>query len=314
MEYAGKEVTKEFYGFHRQEVLVKYKRLVIGSIVNEKPKVIDNFNGQITTVPFSEPSNAGGFHSPYYNESHKAYRLAIRKYLQDLFSEKGLYGSEYDVEASHQVHESFGKNGLLAAFLGPGPHLKFFPQLGGVKASEFDAFHELILQEETVTQGFGATGFISSIYAGMVIGLPPLLHFGTDAMKNNIVPQILAGKKKIVLAISEPFAGSDVAQIKTRAVKTADGKHYIVNGVKKWITGGPYTDYLTCAVRTGKGNGPDAISMLLIERSEGVETKPIKSSKGNDTALIILENVKVPVENLLGKEGDGFKVIMVRFF
>lgn len=278
--------------------------------MNEKPKIIENTNGQLSKVPFAEPFNAAGYHSPYYSESHKAYRLALRKYLQDLFNEKGMQGGDFDVEGSHEIHRSFGKNGILAAFLGPGPHIKFFPQLGGVKAEEFDAFHELILQEETITQGFGATAFITSIYAGMVIGLPPLLHFGTNDMKTKIVPKILAGEKKIVLAISEPAAGSDVAQITTTARKTPDGKFYIVNGVKKWITGGPYSDYFTTAVRTGAGKGPDSISMLLIERSEGVETKPIKSSKGTDTAYITFENVKVPVENLLGKEGDGMFDLM----
>jgi alkylation response protein AidB-like acyl-CoA dehydrogenase len=314
MEYAGKEVTKEFYGFHRQEVLMKYKRLIIGSIVNETPKIVDNFNGELSKVPYSEPASEMGFHSPYYQESHHRYRLAVRKFLQNILVEHGLSsGGDYDMDSTLKVHCELGKAGILAGLIGPGPHLKQFPQLGSVDVDEFDAFHEMILQEEFVTQAFPASGFVSSVVSGLVIGLPPLIHFGNDHMRNVIVPQVLSGQKKIVLAISEPFAGSDVAQIKTTARKTADGKHYIVNGVKKWITGGPYTDYFTAAVRTGSGNGPDAISMLLIERSAGVETKPIKSSKGTDTAYVILENVMVPVENLLGNEGEGFKVIMFNF-
>jgi alkylation response protein AidB-like acyl-CoA dehydrogenase len=87
-----------------------------------------------------------------------------------------------------------------------------------------------------------------------------------------------------------------------------------VNGVKKWITNGTFSDYFSTAVRTG-GPGMGGISMLLIERGEGVETKPIKTSysAAAGTALIIFENVKVPVENLLGKENEGFKVIMYNF-
>lgn len=97
------------------------------------------------------------------------------------------------------------------------------------------------------------------------------------------------------------------------AVKTPDGKHFIVNGVKKWITNGHHCDYFATAVKTGTGAA--GISMLLIERSEGLETKPIKTSYSScaGTAYIVYENVKVPVENLLGKEGGGFQVIMYNF-
>ena len=91
------------------------------------------------------------------------------------------------------------------------------------------------------------------------------------------------------------------------------GKHYIVNGVKKWITGGHHADYFTTAVRTGKG--ASGITMLLIERSDGIETKAIKTSysPAAGTSYIIMENVKVPVENVLGKVGGGFQVIMHNF-
>ena len=124
---------------------------------------------------------------------------------------------------------------------------------------------------------------------------------------------VLSGSKRICLAITEPNAGSDVASITSTAVKTADGKHYIVNGVKKWITNGANSHYFSTAVRTGKGHG--GISMLLIERSDGVETKLIKTSYSScaGTAYVTFENVKVPVENLLGKEGQGFQVIMFNF-
>jgi len=105
----------------------------------------------------------------------------------------------------------------------------------------------------------------------------------------------------------------------TTAVKTPDGKHYIVNGVKKWITNGHFADYFTTAVRTGEGKG--GFSMLFISRDmEGVITKPIKTTYSScaGTALVILDNVKVPVENLMGmgnkgQEGQGFALIMYNF-
>lgn len=93
------------------------------------------------------------------------------------------------------------------------------------------------------------------------------------------------------------------------AKRTADGKHFIVNGVKKWITNGTFADYFSVAVKTEKG-----ITMLLIERDDNVETKAIKTSYGASagTSYITFENVKVPVENILGEEGKGFFVIMAK--
>lgn len=150
-------------------------------------------------------------------------------------------------------------------------------------------------------------GYADGMQGGMVIGLPPVLNFGSPEMKKKIVPDVFAGRKFIALAISEAFAGSDVAGLRCVAHKTPDGKHYIVNGTKKWITNGHFADYFTTGVNTGNG-----LSMLLIPRGEGVETKIIKTSYSSaaGTAYITFDNVKVPVENLLGKEGKGIYVIL----
>jgi alkylation response protein AidB-like acyl-CoA dehydrogenase len=159
----------------------------------------------------------------------------------------------------------------------------------------------------------GYAGYQDSLATGMVIGLPPVLIFGKPELKKRVVGEVLSGKKRICLAISEPAAGSDVAAIQCTAKKSSCGKFYIVNGVKKWITNGAHCDYFSTAVLTGKGHA--GVSMLLIERGEGLETKSIKTSYSASagTAYVIFENVKVPVENLLGKEGQGFPVIMYNF-
>lgn len=102
-----------------------------------------------------------------------------------------------------------------------------------------------------------------------MIGLPPVLNFCSDAaLRDRVARECFSGEKSICLAISEAFAGSDVAGIRTTAVKSECGKFYIVNGTKKWITNGVWADYFTTAVRTEKG-----FSVLLIERGEGVETE-----------------------------------------
>lgn len=85
-------------------------------------------------------------------------------------------------------------------------------------------------------------GYGDGLQAGAVIGLPPVLNYGSPAMKAKVLPEVFSGKKFIALAISEAFAGSDVAGLKCKAVKTEDGKHWIINGTKKWITNGTFAD------------------------------------------------------------------------
>ncbi|KAI8916392.1 acyl-CoA dehydrogenase/oxidase [Gorgonomyces haynaldii] len=307
-EHKGTDVTELFYAYHRQDVLDKYQRLQVGTIKGEKPKILRNVPGQISQVPYAEPSYLQGFKSHYYKQSHHDLRIAVRKFLKEHAYEEAVVGEETGEAASQELFEKLGSTGILAMRMGPGPHLKPFQLIGGVKPEEFDYFHEMIVHEEFSNLGF--PGFQDSLATGMVIGLPPIMHFAKKQVKERVVPLVLTGKKRICLAITEPGAGSDVANIKTRAVLSPDGKHYIVNGVKKWITGAKQSDFFTTAVVTDGG-----ISMLLIERTEGVETKQIKTSYSSaaGTSYIVFENVKVPVENLLGVEGGGFLVIMYNF-
>jgi alkylation response protein AidB-like acyl-CoA dehydrogenase len=186
----------------------------------------------------------------------------------------------------------------------------------GVKPSEFDHFHEQIAHEEMGR--LNSPSYCDGLGAGFCIGTPPVLHFAPPHIRDVALPEILRGDKRACLAISEPAAGSDVAGMITTATKSADGKHYIVNGIKKWITNGMFADYFITAVRTGEGR--KGISMLFITRDMGVETKAIKTtySSSAGTALVIYDNVKVPVENLMGmgnkgKEGQGFACIMFNF-
>lgn len=115
--------------------------------------------------------------------------------------------------------------------MGPGKHLHGRKLFADIKGEEFDYFHELILTQEIVR--CAARGFGDGMQGGMVIGLPPIMNFGSDDLKKEIVEPVLAGEKFICLAISEAFAGSDVMGMKTFAKKSEDGSHYIVNGTKK---------------------------------------------------------------------------------
>ncbi|KAH7149236.1 acyl-CoA dehydrogenase/oxidase [Dactylonectria estremocensis] len=310
-QVAGQDATTAFYNLHRHEVLTKYSDLALGTVKGEKPQVITPQPGDLSQVPYAEPLwLSPSFKSPYYTESHRRLQRAIRE-----FTDEYLYPEAQECEAtgrfiSQEMIERMSKLGILHMRLGPGKHLHGVNLMdGAVKGEEFDYFHDLIVSQE-MSRAM-ARGFQDGNMAGMTIGLTAVLNFARDeAWKKKISEEVFSGKKKLCLAITEAFAGSDVAGLRTTAEKTPDGKHWIVNGTKKWITNGSWSDYFVTGVRTGKG-----LSVLLIERGEGVETKPIKTSysAAAGTAYVTFDNVKVPVENLLGEENKGIHVILSNF-
>jgi alkylation response protein AidB-like acyl-CoA dehydrogenase len=161
------------------------------------------------------------------------------------------------------------------------------------------------------------TGVVWSLFGGLSIGLPPLMLFAQKSLRDRVVKPCLSGEKVICLAITEPTAGSDVAQLKCTAVLNKEKTHYIVNGAKKWITNGVYADFFTVAVRTGKpDSGMAGLSLLLLEKSmKGITPRQMKCSGvwPSGTALISFDNVMVPVGNLIGQENKGFTYIMQNF-
>ncbi|KAH6683026.1 acyl-CoA dehydrogenase-like protein [Halenospora varia] len=310
-QVAGQDATEAFYNLHRQEVLQKYSSLCIGTIKGEKSKVIEHKAGDLSLVPYGEPTwLTPQFKSPYYKESHRRLQKAMR-----IFVDEEVYPVAQECETSGQtipqeLIDKMSKKGILHMRLGPGKHLHGVNLMdGAVKGEEFDYFHDMIVGQEMVRAN--ARGFQDGNMAGMTISLTAVLQFANDeAWKNKIAAEVFSGKKKICLAITEAFAGSDVAGLRTTAEKTPDGKHYIVNGTKKWITNGVFCDYFVTGVKTDKG-----LSVILIERQEGVETSAIKTSYSPTagTAYVTFDNVKVPVENLLGVENKGIYVILANF-
>jgi acyl-CoA dehydrogenase len=145
------------------------------------------------------------------------------------------------------------------------------------------------------------------------IGAPPIARAGRPEIKARVLPEILAGRKISALAITEPSGGSDVANLRTSARRNGD--HYVVNGEKTFITSGMRADYLTVAVRTG-GEGAGGVSLLLIEGNTlGLSRTKLKKMGwwASDTATLHFDDCRVPVENLIGEEGQGFKIIMQNF-
>ena len=155
---------------------------------------------------------------------------------------------------------------------------------------------------------------MDGLLAGGVIGLPPVLNFGSPELQARIVPDVLSGKKFICLAISEAFAGSDVAGLQTTAIKDTKTNEWVISGTKKWITNGVWADYFTVACRTrDEKKGRDGYTVILVPRGEGVETKPIKTSYSATagTAYVTFDKVRVPLANTVGKEGDGMRVSII---
>lgn len=155
-----------------------------------------------------------------------------------------------------------------------------------------------------------------AVTTGIAFGLPPILKFGSPELQERFVPDLITGRKRICIAITEPGAGSDVSNIETTAKKSPDGKYFIVNGSKKWITNGLWSDYASMAVRTG-GPGPSGLSMLIVPllNTPGVTMRRIKvgGQTAAGTTFIELDDVRVPISNLIGVEGQGMRYVMQNF-
>ncbi len=183
-------------------------------------------------------------------------------------------------------------------------------ELGGISEG-IDIWYHNIVNEELARIGAGGVGANLMVHN---IGLPPVANFASDALRREVVPAVLSGEKRISLAITEPGAGSDVANLATSAKR--DGDSFIVNGSKTYITGGMIADWYTTAVRTG-GEGSQGISVLLIPAAnDGVSRTELDRKQGwwaSDTATIYFDDVRVPLDNLIGDENSGFRVIMNNF-
>ena len=143
------------------------------------------------------------------------------------------YIQQEEKSLPRQVWKKCADAGWLAGVVGPPWPTEYVGDriIGGVKAEEFDFFHEFIIHDEVSRCGSG--GLVWGLFIGLCIGLPPVMHFGSDYLKELVCRPCLSGEKIICLCITEPYAGSDVANLQCEAKKTADGKHYIVNGEKK---------------------------------------------------------------------------------
>jgi acyl-CoA dehydrogenase len=232
---------------------------------------------------------------------HDEWRAQLRRFID---REIIPYAEDWDENGAlpDELWPKAAEVGLLG--------LGFPEEFGGVTEG-IDVWHSIIVNEEMARVAVGGVTASLMVHG---IGLPPVVNFGSAEIKQMVAPPVLAGSKRISLAITEPGGGSDVAQLQTSA--RLEGDHYVVNGSKTYITGGMKANWFTTAVRTG-GEGSSGVSTLLIPAdTEGVSRTALNKKQGwwcSDTATIYFDNVRVPVGNLLGQENKGFAVIMNNF-
>lgn len=235
---------------------------------------------------------------------HTPERAELRRLVRDFTAREivpHLAGWEDAGELPRELHARAAAAGLLGAG---------FPEKAG--GSGGDLFDALIVAEEIIQAG-GSGGVVASLFTHG-IALPHIIASGDDALIDRFARPVLAGEAIGALGITEPGTGSDVAGIRTTAVR--DGDHYVVNGAKLFITSGVRADFVTTAVRTG-GPGFDGISLLVIEKGAPGFTvsRPLRKMGWlcSDTAELSFSDVRVPAANLVGAENTGFLQIVQNF-
>ena len=236
----------------------------------------------------------------YFNDTHHMVRESTRRFVKDCITP---HVAEWEEAGSfpRSLYRQAGEIGLLSI----GHPVTY----GGT--GEQDVFMKIAASEELMRCGSG--GLVASL-GSLDIALPPVWRMGSKAVQDRIIPPVLAGEKIMALGITEPGAGSDVANLRTRAVR--DGDDYIVNGAKTFITSGIRADHYTVAVRTGEP-GYNGISLLVIDRdTPGFSIGRNLEKMGwwaSDTAELFFDQCRVPASNLLGPENSGFFTIMLNF-
>ena len=233
-----------------------------------------------------------------FQPDHQAFADSFRRFVE---KEVTPHHADWEGQGyvAREVWSQAGANGFLCMSL---PE-----EYGGAGA---DKLYSVAQMEELARAGTTGIGF--GLHSEIVA--PYILHYGTEAQKRKYLPQMASGAMVGAIAMSEPAAGSDLQGIKTTAIKSADGSHYVLNGSKTFITNGWHADLVIVVAKTDPAAGAKGTSLLLVERGmPGFEKgQRLKKAgmKAQDTSELFFNDVKVPAENLLGPEGRGFIGLM----
>jgi acyl-CoA dehydrogenase len=239
---------------------------------------------------------------PPFTDEHEELRESVRRFVS---AEIAPHVDDWE-EAREFPRELFARCGELG-FLG----LKFPEEYGGQGGTHL---HDAVWIEELSRSG-GSGGVAAGLNAHAQIAMPPVFSFGTEEQRRRWIVPGIRGELVGALGITEPGAGSNVADIRTAARKVAGG--YVVNGSKTFITNGVRADFLVCAVKTNPEGGHHGLSFLVLERDmPGYEVTSKLEKMGwhaSDTGELTFTDVEVPDDHLLGEEDQGFYLIMANF-
>jgi alkylation response protein AidB-like acyl-CoA dehydrogenase len=230
-----------------------------------------------------------------FTPEQEAFRAEVRRFLQ----------AELPAELSHKVKtgQRLGKEDILRwqrILHARGWGASSWPERFG--GTGWDAVQRHIFDDECA-----AAGAPMQLPFGLKMVAPVIQHFGSPEIQERFLPGIIEGRDWWCQGYSEPGSGSDLASLKTRAVR--DGDHYIVNGQKTWTTLGQHADWIFCLVRTSAEARPQSgISFLLIDmKTPGITVRPIIMLDGeHEVNEVWFEDVRVPVANLVGEENKGW--------
>lgn len=234
-----------------------------------------------------------------YNEEHQLFAQSVRDFVA-----KEIVPFNAQWEKNHMVSREswlkFGEAGFLC--------MQVDEEYGGLGIKDFR--YNAIVTEELARTGCAGPAVGYPLHSDIVS--PYIEHYGTEAAKKKWLPKMVSGEAIAAIAMTEPGAGSDLQGMRATAVDKGD--HYVVNGSKTFITNGYLADVVVVAVKTDPTKGAKGISLVLIDTSMKGFTKGKPFDKvglhAQDTCELFFENVEVPKENLLGKEGEGFKYLM----
>lgn len=238
--------------------------------------------------------------SMYFTEEHEAFRASFKDFLQ---KEVVPFIDKWEKTGTIEkfIWKKFGEMGYFG--------LCTPEEYGGL---DLDLFYTVIFLEEL--QKINSGGFAAAIWAHEFLAMTHLNKEGTEFIKQKYLIPSVEGEKVGCLCVTEPFGGSDVAGMRSTAIKKGD--KYILNGSKTFITNGVYSDYLIVAAKTDPLDKYKGISIFVVDREAAgiTATKLDKLGwRASDTAELAFDNVEIPIENLMGEEGKGFPYIMQHF-
>jgi alkylation response protein AidB-like acyl-CoA dehydrogenase len=244
-----------------------------------------------------KPDHGAARRHSIFTDEHEQLRESIRSFCQRELAPHALEWEE--TTFPDWVFRRMGELGFLG--------LSYPEEYGGQGG---DYFANIVLAEEMVHANCGGLAMGVAVQTDMAT--PPVHLFGTEEQKQRYLVPAIAGEKIACLGITEPDAGSDVAGIKTRAVR--DGDEYVINGSKIYITNGHRADFIVLVTKTDPDAGYDGFSLFLVDMDLPGVIREKKLEKmgmhASDTALLAFDDVRVPADALLGQEGKGFYHIM----